>query len=508
MKTRFLLCALAFGCSGDTDAEPATDAAADTSADIADSQRDAVTDVAPDAPFVCPADTPSELTNAHLRADGGRLYDAQGRDVQLRGLNTGGRSKWEPFVPFPMPEPYSAEAFRDEARVYFARMNVWGLNAVRMPFSWEALEPTEGTYDQDYLDRYAIMVDVAWEHGLRVIVDFHQDVFASQFCGDGFPPWTVTDIFDGPARHDCADWFTRYLGDEQVAAAFDRFFEPEGELQAAFRAMWTEMANRFADHPGVLGFEIINEPHWGSNDAERWREHVLTPFYNRMAELLHELAPDKLVFYDSTGIDAVAPRPTHHRPEGEFLVYAPHLYDFGLLSGNGASGIDPGPQIDVLAGVRETYDIPILIGEFGFAHGARGGLEWLDTVMNSVDEHRIHTTLWEYSVADELWNEEDLSVVNEDGSEREILDVYVRPWLRDLSGTEATFEWHDGELVATATWISDGGVTEFAVPNHVTPGGQITTENENVCWFHDTGAETIRVWAPEGERVEVVLQMM
>jgi hypothetical protein len=128
--------------------------------------------------------------------------------------------------------------------------------------------------------------------------------------------------------------------------------------------------------------------------------------------------------------------------------------------------------------------------------------------MNSVDEHRIHTTLWEYSVSEELWNMEDLSVADSNGADREILDVYVRPWLRAVAGTEPTFQWHDVELFASASWVSNGGVTEFAVPSRVTPRGQITTENESVCWFHDLEDETIRVWAPEGQRVEVTLPMI
>ena len=490
------------GCGGDSSPKDDADVPVDAEpSDVAPGDLDL-------GPGLCPASTAAAITTAELAAVGGRLVDEHGRDVQLRGLNTGGRSKWAPFVPFPVSEDMDEAGFEAAARAYYEPLVAWGLNTVRMPFSWEGLEPEEGVWDDDYLRRYEQMVDVAWSLNLRVIVDFHQDVFAAQFCGDGFPPWTVSDIFDGPSRHDCADWFTRYLGDPDVAAAFDRLFDPDGPIQPAFREMWSRMATRFADHPGVLGFEIINEPHWGTANSEVWRSETLPSFYESFAATIREAAPTKLIFYDSTGIDAVAPRSNHHRPAGDFMVYAPHLYDFGLLSGGAPMGTGPESQMEILAGIRNDFDVPVLIGEFGFANGAEGGLDWLSAVMDETDRHRLHTTLWEYSVSDQLWNEEDLSVVDSDGTEREILDAYVRPWLREVSGTEPTFEWHDAERFGTASWVADGGITELVVPAHVTPGAQVTMLTEAACWYHDMAAETIRVWAPDGERVELTFQMM
>ena len=121
------------------------------------------------------------------------------------------------------------------------------------------------------------------------------------------------------------------------------------------------------------------------------------------------------------------------------LVFAPHHYDFGLLFGGRWSGIEPGPPLRPLAELRAEHGVPILLGEFGIADGAVGGTEWLGKVMNIVDEERYSTTLWEYSVSAERWNLENLSVVNDDGTPRAVLDAYVRPWLRAVAGDDPSF---------------------------------------------------------------------
>jgi len=154
-----------------------------------------------EAPWECSA-LPAALASARLAADPatGLLRDALARDVVMRGVNAGGRSKFSPFMPFHVDPEADLATVRTAADAHFARMRPWGLDAVRLTFSWEALEPSKGQIDERYLDRYEAVVDAAWAAGVRVIVDMHQDIYASPLCGDGFPPWTLTD--PGPPRHD------------------------------------------------------------------------------------------------------------------------------------------------------------------------------------------------------------------------------------------------------------------------------------------------------------------
>lgn len=430
----------------------------------------------------------------------------------LRGVNTGGRSKWAPFVPFSIDPEAEAGEFAAAAETFFSRLPAWGCNVVRLLFSWEALEPSPGQYDARYLDRYAAMVDAAWAHGLRVIVDFHQDIYAAPFCGDGFPPWTLPALPDPP--HVCPDasWGLKYITNSDVRAAFDRFWADEGMIQAAFFAMWGKMIERVGDHPGVLGFEILNEPGWGSAaEIPAWKHETLNPFHTKaVAELRARAGAEPLIFFDNTGLEAVGLDPVEHvRPEGANLVYAPHMYDAGLIMGMPGLGMMPEPFLDDIADFAAAEGLGVVISEFGIGHGAPGGLEWLRRALDHLDARRLGGTLWECSQNEVAWNYEDLSVLTPEGEERETLDVFVRPYLRALAGSESAFAW-DGTK-ATATWTAAEGVTEIALPTRRFGAAAIAVElttlsgPEGACYTLDQAGGELRVQAPPGARVEVVV---
>lgn len=124
------------------------------------------------------------LASRRLVADGTRLRDEAGREVILRGFGVGSRAKMPGYLPFEVPPGSDVAA---EADVYFGRIEALGANVVRLVFSWEAYESTHGVRDASYLAQYRTLLDAAHAHGIGVIVEFHQDVFSSAYCGDGFP---------------------------------------------------------------------------------------------------------------------------------------------------------------------------------------------------------------------------------------------------------------------------------------------------------------------------------
>jgi len=495
------------GSTTDTTTGPTTGSAASTS--------DAPTTGGPaPLPGACVTPiAPVSRGSARLQVDAeGILRDEHGRDVQLRGVNTGGRSKWAPFVPFPIAADASAAEVGVAATTYFTRLRAWGLDTVRLPFSWEGLEPVQGQFDFGYLDRYEAMIDAAWALELRVIVDFHQDVYASPFCGDGFPLWTIAGEH-GPPRRDCPNWGLGYLNDDAVRGAFDRFWANEDDLQGAFKAMWTVMADRVGEHPGVVALELLNEPGWGStSDTDKWKTSVLMPFYDDViAHLRAEVGDELLLVYDNTGLDAVGLKPTLHlRPVGEGLMYGPHLYDPGLVAGDPYTGTDPEAQIVSIDGFRREAGVAALIGEFGYSEGAKGGEAWLARVVDKLDVTRVSATLWEYSQAAELWNDEDLSIVDADGAPRPILKIYVRPWLRAVAGTASSFHWDATTRVATAAWTGDGGVSELVLPPEIFEMGgpgdvllKTVAGPEGACLTHDPERGELRVQVPAGAQIEL-----
>jgi len=103
----------------------------------------------PGAPATCEAllAAPPALATARLTVDGARFRDALGREVLLRGVNAGGRAKLPPFFAFPFAESgvaaqAGAPAFDVAVGRYLDRVAAWGLDVIRLPFTWEAAEPT------------------------------------------------------------------------------------------------------------------------------------------------------------------------------------------------------------------------------------------------------------------------------------------------------------------------------------------------------------------------------
>ena len=404
------------------------------------------------------------LETLRLTAEGTRLFDEAGREVMLRGVNAGGRSKFAPFIPFPfaesgLPEQADAPPFDEAVEIYYDMLASWGLNVVRMPFSWEALEPTRGTYDATYMGRYLAMAAAAEARGIRVIVDFHQDVFASAYCGDGFPLWAVPEPWP-ELEEDCSTWFSAYFNDGPMHGAWDRFWADEDGLMVAFEAMWTHMATEAWVQDGVIGFEIINEPAPGNTDEEVWAPQILTPFYERMADVVRVPAPGALVFFDSTGLDAVDQETLVARPERDGMVFAPHFYEAAAFLGILSEGdYDPAEGLERWADQRDAWGLPMIVGEFGIKPEEPVAFAYMDAVYDGMDAYRVHATIWEVSTTVDDWNEEAMSLTGPGGEEYASVPAIVRPYPAAVAGRLLRFTWDkdtgQGELVYEA---SAGGV--------------------------------------------------
>ncbi len=390
-----------------------------------------------------------------LRVDGTELIDEHDRVVQLRGVNAGGRSKFAPYAPFEF------EDYDEELGPYLDRAASWGIDVLRVPFSWEAVEPAQGVIDEAFLSRYDALLDGAWDRGMWTIVDFHQDIYAEVFCGDGFPAWTVDT--DREPHHDCSDWGSSYFLDDDVQAAFTDFWADENGTQEAYGAMWEAMAARHADRPGVLGYELINEPHEG--EASDWDTEVLPAFYSEHAARLQAIDDDAIVFFDVGGLDGISVSTDLELPEGDNLVFAPHYYNPQVYLG-GSLEIDVPAEIAGWHDQGVDWDVPVLVGEFGVQPSREGAAEYVARHFQAFDELDLHGTVWEYSTAEELWNEEDFSLVEADGTERETVVSVMRPYAKALAGELVEQSWSGGTFTLRYT-AEPGGISEIVVPSRL-----------------------------------------
>lgn len=439
------------------------------------------------------------LPDARLHQDGTRLRDALGRVVVLRGVNAGGRSKFAPFAPFDYPEG----SYDSALAAYLDRAASWGINALRVPFTWAAIEPAQGMDDAAYLDRYQAILDGAWARGMYTIIDFHQDIYAEIYCGDGFPAWTVPDPKPAP-HHDCADWSSHYFTDIEMMAAFDAFWAPGSAVMASYAGLWDRLAARFKDTPGVIGFELINEPGWGSADLQTFEATTLTDFYSTMIARVRQAAPDTLIFFDATGPDAGIADTSVARPAGEGLVFAPHYYQIGALTGGGG---DPATVLLSLTKWKnkgKAYDVPVLLGEFGVTNTTADPVAYMAAHYDALDALGLSGTQWEYSAADELWNAEDLSLVRADGTENPIAEAIVRPFPRAVAGEDPLFSYDRATRGFTLSYTAPSGVTEISVPARLYPAGYDVKVTGGCADAAQAGV--LRVRGDEGAtKVEVVV---
>ncbi len=137
-----------------------------------------------------------------MHIDGPCFKDESGRTLLLRGVNLGGSSK----VPYtPNGATYIREGFFDhrqvsfvgrpfpleEADEHFARLRKWVLTFLRFLVTWEAVEHAgPGAYDLEYLDYLHAVIEKAAQHGIRLFIDPHQDMWSRFSGGDGAPGWT------------------------------------------------------------------------------------------------------------------------------------------------------------------------------------------------------------------------------------------------------------------------------------------------------------------------------
>jgi hypothetical protein len=177
-----------------------------------------------------------------------------------------------------------------EADKHFTRLREWGFTFIRFLVTWEAIEHAgPGQYDQEYLDYVSTLVEKAGQHGIRLFIDPHQDVWSRFSGGDGAPGWTMEAVgFDltrfketgaaitHQAYGDPYPWLIWPTNANKLAAAtmFTLFFagndfapqtRTEGEpvqdyLQRHYIAAIQQLARRLRNMPHVVGYDAMNEP--------------------------------------------------------------------------------------------------------------------------------------------------------------------------------------------------------------------------------------------------------
>ena len=353
----------------------------------------------------------------------GFLHDAEGRAWILRGVNLSGTQKAAPYLDDKTPADY--------ARV----RDAWGFDAIRFVTTWSAIEPMPGVYDEAYLDGVAERLGWARDAGLAVVIDMHEDIYGEGFGFDGAPRWTCDE-----ARYAAFvpkdPWFLNATNPNVMACVDDLF--TRDDLRAHFTAAWRHVAERFAAEPAVIGFDVLNEPNWGTYPIFTFERDRLAPFYDQVVAAVREVAPHWVAFVEpgasrNVGIATSLPVPAYAD-----VMYAPHSYDASAESGG---GFDPAHRqmildnVADLAGEAGQLGAGLWIGEYGGTATAPGIVAYMTAQYDAAGAVAAGTMYWSYDKGDGGY-----SLVDAAGDEKpELVGALVRPYPERVAGTPSSY---------------------------------------------------------------------
>lgn len=237
-----------------------------------------------------------------------------------------------------------------------------GFTNARIPVCWHFKTDEASPYDIDsaFLDDVEEMVDWSLDQGLVTILDTHHE-----------------------------EW----LDDE------DEF----SEGLERFKAIWTQIAERFKDKGHALVFEIFNEPHNINVDQ-------LNEMYDAVLPIIRDANPTRIVLLQ--GLSYGNPKWIVSNPTGltlpadDYIMLAVHRYDPWSYAGNSPTKTSwtydedfstMTAWMDDLDAWSTTYGVPIYYGEFGVTNdqtAATGRDEWFTYHASEIASRGWGASVW------------------------------------------------------------------------------------------------------------------
>lgn len=455
-----------------------------------------------------------------------RFVDGQGRERLFNGLNMVCK---EPDLGFVYPLGSSD----------YQRLSHNGINVLRFGIYWAAIEPNPGEYNETYLQRVKEQLIYACEAGIFTFLDFHQDLYGVSF-GGGAPAWA--EVTDG-LPHITGDlWSDAYLISPALNRAIEHFWNNDPlcgiGLQEYFFHMLKHTVAFFSGTPGLLGYDIWNEPYPGLSgqralsevmallsesgnlgqsqekarliagltDIDFYRrltdiisQHTiyfeqtkLMSFYRRASEVVHGLAPQALIFTEPCYFTNLGADSGIMRIDVPGQVFAPHGYD--LIVDTGYDNLyDPQRVKLIFQRHRQTgerLDVPILIGEWGAFEGRPGNEKAAGQMLNMIEQNLWSHTYWSWA---------------KDIESRPEWGFLVRAYPAAVAGKLISYHW-DGQLFEML-YDAEPGITEVFVPNvpkreYELKAWQGAVDAEVTVWG-DTGHAIFRIDSNKRQRVRL-----
>jgi len=319
-----------------------------------------------------------------LRADGRNIVNEEGKTVALRGVNAGNWLLIEPWIincPWQegieaekdiwdlMEKRFGREAKLDLIRTYrenffteadVQRIAAAGLNCIRLPIWWRAVQDPEYAGDIKYIDQ---CLEWCKKYGIYVIIDLHG------------APGGQSDV-------------SKIIGERSNGDLW------QNEAYKTQTIEWWEwIAQRYKDHPNVAGYDLINE-------AMSAIMPDLLALYDRIYNAIRAIDSRHMIWIE----DGLLGFHRFPRPEEfgwENIGYSFHYYPQDPEEAfRSASEIMP-----LFHRAALHYNVPILMGEFNSMHFERGGAETFLRYIDVFDFYGWSWTFWTYKKIENNYND-------------------------------------------------------------------------------------------------------
>lgn len=351
----------------------------------------------------------------YLHTCGNRIYDANGREARITGINWFGMETGT-YAPHGL--------WSRSYKSVLDQIAALGYNTIKLPFSNEAIEPgrvpdsinyqqnpdLRGLTGLEVMDR---IVAAARERGIKIVLDRHRPTSQEQT-----PLWYTHEV---PEERWIEDWqmlAQRYYGNDTVIAV-DLHNEPKGEatwgtgeIATDWRLAAERAGNAILDvNPYLLifvqGIDHFGSDYywWGGNLSGVAKHPVRLKVPNRVVYTPHDYGPG--VFQQGWFLDPTFPR------------NLPQVWDkyWGYIHKRGLA--------------------PVVLGEFGGRSvGSDAEGQWQQALLNYLHENRIGFINWTLnpnsSDTGGILNDDWLTVVEE---KQELYRKYLAPPIGETGAT-------------------------------------------------------------------------
>jgi aryl-phospho-beta-D-glucosidase BglC (GH1 family) len=336
---------------------------------------------------------------AGYTTNGGRLYDAAGQEIQVRGISHFGFN-----APILQPQYLWSMGWKEQ----IAQIKSLGFNAVRVPFVPDTLYTTTPVNQLSYVDpgrnpeligKTPLQVLDLWmaeanRQQLYVMLDFHSVSMHRQY-----PTWFLSNPAD-----------------------FGLIYNQQAYSEADWRRDLAFVATRYASLPYFFAIDVYNEPNgqvrWGAGDANMTdARYYWKPAVESAATAILAANPNLLIFVQgiTANFDGVERnnipinwgenfQPQSYQPldiPANKLVLSPHTYGPDVYVKTSFSAVNFPANLaadwDALFG-QFASQTPIVVGEWGgrFGQGGTGAQDaaWQNAFVDYLIAKNLRNTFY------------------------------------------------------------------------------------------------------------------